>query len=47
MRWTVFKDTLRYSIRMTLIWGVGLGSMMTLMIFMTPVTTRARVSDIV
>lgn len=36
MRWSVFKDTMRWSIRMTLIWGIGLGAMMTLTVHTVP-----------
>lgn len=36
MRWAVFKDTMRFSLQMTLIWGIGLGAMMTLSVLMTP-----------
>lgn len=36
MRWAEFKDTLRYSWQMTLIWGIGLGAMTALFVQMTP-----------
>jgi ABC-type transport system involved in multi-copper enzyme maturation permease subunit len=36
MRWSVFKDTLRHSIQMTLIWGIGLGAMMTVTVQTVP-----------
>ncbi|MDQ7027206.1 MAG: ABC transporter permease subunit [Anaerolineae bacterium] len=36
MRWVVFKDAMRFSMQMTLIWGIGLGAVMTLSVLMTP-----------
>ena len=42
MRWSVFKDTLRFSIGMTLIWGIGLGALMTLSVNITPALQGVR-----
>lgn len=39
MAWAVFKDTLRDSMRITLIWGFGLAAMMVLMVQMAPMMT--------
>ena len=36
MRWSVFKDTMRWSIRMTLIWGIGLAAMMVITVQTVP-----------
>jgi ABC-type transport system involved in multi-copper enzyme maturation permease subunit len=36
MRWSVFKDTMRYSIQMTLIWGIGLAAVMIITVQTVP-----------
>lgn len=36
MAWSVFKDTMRYSWQMTLLWGVGFAAMMVLILQMSP-----------
>lgn len=37
MAWSVFRDTMRYTWRMTLIWGVGFAAMMILVLQLAPV----------
>lgn len=36
MPWSVFKDTMRYTWRMTLIWGIGFASLMVLVLQLAP-----------
>ncbi|MEO1164674.1 MAG: ABC transporter permease subunit [Chloroflexota bacterium] len=36
MAWSVFKDTLRYTWKMTLVWGVGFAAMMALILLISP-----------
>lgn len=36
MPWAVFKDTIRYSLGVTLMWGIGMGALMIFMVMITP-----------
>ncbi len=36
MPWAVFRDTLRYSLVVTLLWGIGMGALMVFMVILTP-----------
>lgn len=36
MAWSVFRDTMRYTLRMTLIWGIGFMAMMAMVLQLSP-----------
>lgn len=46
MAWSIFKDTLRNSMRITLIWGFGLAAMMILMVLLVPMMTGIDLTSI-
>jgi ABC-type transport system involved in multi-copper enzyme maturation permease subunit len=45
MRWAVFWDTIRFNMGMTLIWGIGLGAMMTLTVHTVPGMTGMNIVE--
>lgn len=46
MAWSVFKDTMRFTWRMTLIWGVGFAAMMALVLQMSPAMQGLELVDL-
>jgi ABC-2 type transport system permease protein len=46
MAWSVFKDTMRYTWRMTLIWGIGFAFMMALVLQLSPVLNGLQLVDL-
>lgn len=46
MAWAIFKDTMRYTWKMTLLWGVGFASMMILTLQLSPVLNGLQLVDL-
>ncbi len=46
MPWAVFKNTLRHSLIVTLLWGVGMGALMIFMVILTPAMQGMNLVDL-
>ncbi|MGB7338255.1 MAG: ABC transporter permease subunit [Phototrophicaceae bacterium] len=46
MAWAVFKDTMRYTWKMTLLWGIGFASMMILTLQLSPALNGLQLVDL-